>query len=93
MLPADQAAQLLGLWNEFEAYETAEAKFAHTLDNCQPLMLNDASSGKSWEEHQVHESAIAERNARTGEGSARIWQYMQKLIARNVQEGHIRRDR
>ena len=51
MLPEDQGTKFRNLWEEFEAYETAEAKFAHVLDNCQPLLLNDASGGRSWKEH------------------------------------------
>ena len=43
LLPEDQGTYFRSLWEEFEAYETAEAKFAHLLDNFQPLLLNDAS--------------------------------------------------
>ncbi len=53
LLPDDQGEYLKSLWEEFEAYETMEAKFAHVMDNLQPLLLNDASDGKSWVEHQV----------------------------------------
>src|SRR5699024_10112692 len=49
LLPEDQGIYFRELWEEFEAYETAEAKFAHLLDNFQPLLLNDASGGKSWQ--------------------------------------------
>ena len=71
---ADRISRLLGrsgtwfreLW-EFEACETAEAKFAHVLDNAQPLLLNDASNGRSWAEHGVHKSDL-QRNEHTSEG-------------------------
>ena len=72
MLPEDQGTKFRNLWEEFEAYETAEAKFAHVLDNCQPLLLNDASGGKSWKEHTVHKSQIYKRNEHTAEGSREI---------------------
>ena len=42
ILPDDQRAELTALFDEFEAYETAESKFAHAMDNLQPLMLNDS---------------------------------------------------
>ena len=58
MLPEDQGMYLKALWEEFEAYETAEAKYAHLLDNFQPLLLNDAAGGISWTEHQVKKSQI-----------------------------------
>lgn len=51
MLPKDQAVKFRNLWEEFEAQETKEAKFARTMDNIQPVVLNDASDGKSWVEH------------------------------------------
>lgn len=92
MLPEDQGQWLRSLWEEFEAYETSEAKFARTLDNCQPLLLNDASDGKSWKEHGVHKSQIYKRNQHTGEGSREIWEYMQKLIDRHIQLGHVTDD-
>ena len=89
ILPDDQGTCLRELWDEFEAYETAEAKFAHVLDNCQPLLLNDASGGKSWKEHTVHKSQIYKRNEHTAEGSREIWKYMQQLIDKHIQLGHV----
>lgn len=89
ILPEEQGTWLRGLWEEFEAYDTAEAKFAHVLDNCQPLILNDASNGRSWTEHGVKKSLIYKRNRRTGEGSEAIWEYMQGLIQKHVELGHV----
>ena len=89
LLPKDQYQWLKGLWEEFEAYETPEAKFAHTLDNCQPLLLNDATDGISWEEHRVKKSQIYKRNRMTMEGSRVIWEYMETLIDKHVKKGHI----
>ena len=48
LLPEDQGRYFRELWDEFEAYESADAKYAHLLDNFQPLLLNDASGGRSW---------------------------------------------
>ena len=50
LLPEAQQKEYRGLWDEFEAMETAEAKFANMLDKVQPLLLNNASDGKSWVE-------------------------------------------
>lgn len=89
ILPEDQGKWLYELWEEFEAYETADAKYAHMLDNCQPLFLNDASQGKSWEEHKVKKSQIYKRNTHTAEGGPKIWEHMQELIEKHVQAGHV----
>ncbi len=93
LLPEDQAAYFLELWNEFEAQETPEACFANTLDKVQPTMLNDASGAKSWEEHHVRLSQILERNQRTGEGSHTLWDYSRNhFIEPNVASGAITND-
>jgi putative hydrolase of HD superfamily len=90
MLPEDQCVYYRKLWEEFEAYETPEAKFAHTLDNAQPMMLNDATDGLAWREHEVRSEQIYKRNKRTREGSGTIWSFLQNIIKRNIQKGNIR---
>ena len=89
LLPKDQEEQFRELWDEFEAYESAEAKYAHMLDNFQPLMLNDALDGKSWKEHKVKKRQIYSRNAKTMEGSEKIWEYMKDLVQKNIDRGNI----
>lgn len=94
MLPEDQAKEMMDLWEEFEAGETKEARFARTLDNFQPMMLNDATSGKAWEEHGVAVSKILKRNERTPRGSEELWEYAKEnFIEKNVNLGHIIDDR
>lgn len=89
MLPEDQCKWFRELWEEFEAYKTPEAKFAHVLDNCQPLLLNDASNGRSWAEHGVRKSQIYKRNEHTSEGSVEIWEYMKELIDKHIRLGNV----
>jgi putative hydrolase of HD superfamily len=91
LLPADQKEKFRGIWDEFEAWETPEAKFAHAMDNIQPVMLNYATGGKSWEEKGVSLSQILKRNEKTGEGSEVLWNYAyENFISPSVREGKIR---
>lgn len=92
LLPEDQGAQLRALWEEFEAYESPEAKYAHMLDNFQPLLLNDSNQGGDWRAHGVKKSQIYKRNEKTEQGSREIWSYMQELIQRNIDEGNIKEE-
>lgn len=89
LLPEDQKKWFRELWEEFEEYQTPEARFAHVLDNCQPLLLNDASGGRSWAEHGVKKSQIYKRNQYTGEGSREIWEYMKELIDKHIGLGNV----
>ena len=84
---------MYALWEEFEAQQTPEAIFARTMDNIQPMMLNDASNGLSWDEHQVKLSQILKRNERTAKGSEQIWEYAkEEFLQKNIQAGHIIED-
>lgn len=89
LLPTDQGEYLKELWEEFEAYETPEAKYAHALDHFQPVMLNDASSGRSWREHVVRKSQVLNRNQRTAEGSETMMKQIRMLVERNVEKGNL----
>ncbi len=91
MLPEDQAVWFRQLWEEFEAAETKEARFALALDKVQPILLNDSTDGKAWREHQVREEQILKRNRTTPEGSRALWDYCAKLVEKNVEKGNVRR--
>ena len=90
--PKDQARLLRDLWEEFEASSTPEARFALALDKIQPVLLNNASGGVSWREHQVQISQILKRNEKTPEGSEALWAYAKGLIDKNVENGDIRKE-
>ena len=89
----DQGEKLRALWDEFEAGETPEARFAHTMDNIQPTMLNDASKGKAWATRGVHLSQILGRNKNTAKGSETLWNYSyENFITPSLREGKIKND-
>ena len=92
ILPEDQAKKLRGLWDEFEEYQTPEAKFAHVMDNLAPVMLSDAVGGKSWKEHGVFENQVYGRNKRTPEGSETLYQVIDEVFRKNIQLGNIKGD-
>ncbi|MBQ5709519.1 MAG: HD domain-containing protein, partial [Anaerotignum sp.] len=86
----DQRAELHSLFEEFEAGETPEAKFARTMDNLQPLLLNNSNDGGDWREHQVTKKQIMGRHARNQVGSEVIGKYTKELIEENIRKGNIR---
>lgn len=90
ILPEDQAGYFMELWREFEEAKTPEAKFANTLDSVQPLMLNDASNGLAWREHQVVASKVRDRAKRKiRPGSERLYQMVMEIIDENVKKGNL----
>ena len=90
LLPEDQGRKLREIWEEFDAYETPEARFAHVMDNFQPMLLNNSNGGGDWREHGVNQSQVRQRNAKTGTGSEEIWSYMQEILAENIRKGSLK---
>ncbi|GAA0808266.1 HD domain-containing protein [Faecalicatena orotica] len=90
LLPEDQGKYFRSLWEEFEEYQTPDAKFAHLLDNFQPLLLNDASGGKSWAEHGVKKSQVYKRNEKIEETSEDVWKCMQAIVQRHINKGNLK---
>lgn len=89
LLPEDQAQELRDIWEEFEANETAEAHWAHAMDNVQPMMLNDSNKGGDWKAHGVHRAGPASRNAVTRLGSTELADYVDARLDANVEEGNL----
>lgn len=92
MLPKDQGEKFRALWEEFDAYETPEAKFAHVCDNVQPLMLNHATGGKSWRERGIRRSQVEKRNSRVGESSRTMKAYVEDILDKNVEKGNLKNE-
>ena len=90
MLPDDQRDELRALFEEFEACESAEARFAKAMDNFQPLLLNNSNGGSDWREHKVSKSKVVGRQKTSSLGSEVIWKYTEELINANVQKGNIK---
>lgn len=90
LLPDDQKDMLIKLFDEFEDNITPEAKFAHAMDNLQPLILNNSNNGGDWKEHDVTSSQIYKRQSKTKEGSEILYKYTDKLIKENIKKGNIK---
>jgi putative hydrolase of HD superfamily len=91
LLSLDQASELRALWDEFEARETPEAKFAAALDRVQPILLNAATDGAAWKRHGVTDDRVRARNRHAADGSAALWAYVEKVIAEAVAAGALPR--
>lgn len=89
-LPEDQKVELTALFDEFEENATPEAKFAHSMDNLQPLMLNDSNDGGDWKEHQVTREQVYGRQSRTREGSEKLFELTDMVLKKHIEKGNIR---
>ena len=89
LLPEDQAAYFRSLWDEFEAKDTAESKYAAAMDRLQPLLHNYNTEGGTWKEHQVPKDQVINRNHPIADGSTFLWEYAAGLIDDAVVKGYL----
>ncbi len=89
MLPEDQALRYRALWDEFEAHQSADARFANAIDRLQPVLLNIATKGLRWRVHGVTADKVLARNQVVAHASERLWTYLRGRIEEMVAEGHL----
>ena len=89
LLPEDQKQELTALFDEFEANETPEARFAHAMDNLQPLLLNNANEGGDWKEHNVRSSQVYRRQSMTKKGSEKLYELTDAILQDNIRKGNL----
>lgn len=92
MLPEAQAEELIDIWEEFEAGNSAEAKFARAMDRLEPLLQNSSNNGGTWKEFDVPYSKVYNKKKVIKEGAETIWNYAENLLNENVAKGILRKD-
>jgi len=81
LLPGAEGERMLELWREFEAAETAEARFAHAADRAMPVLLNLANQGQSWRENGIrHERVVRRVGPPIRAGCPALWEYLERRL-------------
>ncbi|NBB28779.1 HD family hydrolase [Cellulophaga sp. BC115SP] len=91
LLPKAQADELIEIWEEFEAGETKEAKFAKSMDRLEPLLQNTSNNGGTWAEFGVDYDKVYNKKKVIKEGSEVIWDYAENLINESVDKGILKK--
>ncbi|HEX3530300.1 MAG TPA: HD domain-containing protein [Thermoanaerobaculia bacterium] len=81
LLPEPQGARFLALWQEFEAAETPESRFANAADRAMPVLLNLANDGQSWKENGITYDRVVRRIAPPIQaGCPALWTYLEARL-------------
>ena len=91
LLPEDQKEELIALFDEFEDFSTAESKFAHAMDNLQPLLLNNSNGGGDWREHGVSAEQVYGRQRKTALGSEKLYEVTDYIIQEHIEKGNLKK--
>lgn len=89
LLPPEQGAELKEIWEEFEAQETATAKFAAALDRLQPVLHNQQTRGGTWQLHNINRRQVERRVSTIETGVPELWPFVQKLLDDCVAAGYL----
>ena len=89
LLPEEQGSELRKLWEEFDAMETPEAKYAAALDRLQPVLLNYLNKGGTWQEHDIKKEQVIKRIGQIEEGAPELWEFVSQLIEDAVAKGYL----
>ena len=92
LLPGNQAEELIAIWEEFEAGESEEARFAKAMDRFEPLLQNTSNQGGTWREFDVKYATVFEKKSIIKNGSTTIWNYAEELINQSVENGILKKD-
>ncbi|MEO6684519.1 MAG: HD domain-containing protein [Dyadobacter sp.] len=93
LLPDEQRDELIAVWEEFETGETAEAKFAKTMDRLEPLLQNVSNNGGTWKEYNVDYQKVYDKKKVMQHGSASIWNYAENLINESAENGILKKEK
>lgn len=89
-LPVEQGAELRSLWEEFDAMETADAKYAACLDRLQPLLHNTLTEGHTWQNGKTVRAQVEERAKVIKEFMPEVYEWIRKNLDNSVEKGWLK---
>ncbi|PMD90453.1 phosphohydrolase [Siphonobacter sp. BAB-5405] len=89
LLPEEQSKEFLTIWEEFEARETPESRFAHAIDRFEPVLQNVSNQGGSWKEFNVDYEKVIKKVGVIDKGSSHIWDFAKTMIDDSLEKGYI----
>ena len=92
LLPADQTSMVRGLWDEFEAGATPEARFCKAMDRLEPMLLNWLNRGGTWGMPGATESKVRAREAGVVAASTTLGEATDAIVRAGLAKGWIRPD-
>lgn len=90
MLKDGHGDEIRALWDEFEAKETAESKYANAIDRLQPLILNYLTDGHTWKLGDVHAPQIYKRMDIIRTATPELWHIVEGIISTSIEAGLLK---
>ncbi len=88
-IPEEQGAFIRSLWEEFDAAETVDAKYAACLDRIQPFLHNTLTEGFTWKEGNTSRSQVEKRMEIVKEFMPEVYKWMEASVDSAVLKGWL----
>lgn len=88
-LPQEQGRMIRDFWEEFDAMETADAKYAACMDRLQPFFHNTLTDGHTWVESGTNRAAVEKRMAVIKEFMPRVYAWVSDNIDHAIEVGWL----
>ena len=89
LLPEEQGAFCRGLWEEFDAMETPDAKYAAAMDRIQPLLNNYLTGGHTWKLGRVTSADVYRRMDMVRAGTPALWPMVEFIVNDSIRQGFL----
>ena len=89
-LPEEQGLMIRDLWEEFDAMETPDAKYAACLDRIQPFLHNTLTDGHTWADGKTNRAAVEKRMAIVKEFMPEVYEWIVINLDRAMEKGWLK---
>jgi len=90
MLPSEQGQEIRQLWEEFDAMQTPDAKYAACMDRLQPFLHNTLTQGHTWVEGGTCRSMVEKRMAIIKEFMPQVYPWVEQNLDNAIQKGWLK---
>ena len=88
-LPEEQGSYIRALWEEFDAMETPDSKYAACLDRLQPFLHNTLTGGHTWVESGTRRAAVEKRMSIIKEFMPEIYPWVNENLDNAIEKGWL----
>ena len=90
MLPKEQGEMIRALWEEFDAMETPDSRYAACMDRLQPFLHNTLTDGHTWVEGGVDRKAVEKRMAPIKDFMPEVYKWIDENIDHAIKMGWVK---
>ena len=89
-LPSEQGSEIRSLWEEFDAMQTPDAKYAACMDRLQPFLHNTLTSGHTWMESGTARPSVEKRMAIIKDFMPEVYKWVEKNLDNALAKGWLK---